>query len=222
VRLSVGIITYNEEKILETTLRSIENIADEIIIVDSYSNDRTVEIANMHGAIVFSEEWKGFGPQKNSVLEKCSGEWVLLIDADEEISEVLKNKIINIINNKNSYDVYKINRSSICFGKRIKYGGWSNQYAVRLWKRKSVIINNNLVHEEFITEKEIGKITEQINHHTYLTLKDYLERFNRYTSLGAKEYYKRGKKANFFGIVINPIFKFIRMYFFRLSFLDWV
>ena len=138
------------------------------------------------------------------------------------VSGILKKKIVSIINSENDYDVYKINRSSICFGKKINYGGWSNQYAVRLWKKGMVIINNNLVHEEFITEKKIGKVQEHINHHTYLTLKDYLDRFNKYTSLGAKEYHKRGKKANFFGIVINPIFKFIRMYFFRLGFLDGV
>jgi len=131
-------------------------------------------------------------------------------------------KIKEILNGKNEFDVYKINRSSICFGKRIKYGGWSNQYATRLWKKNSVKINNNLVHEDFLTEKFIGKIQEHINHHSYLSLSDYLIRFNRYTSLGAEEYYKKGKKTNIFGIIINPIFKFLRMYIIRLGFLDGV
>lgn len=222
MKLSVGIITFNEEKILGKTLESVKKIADEIIIVDSNSTDKTVEIAESFGAKVHNEEWRGFGPQKNSVIDKCQGEWILLIDADEELSPSLVEKILEIINGKNEFDVYKINRSSICFGKRIKYGGWSNQYATRLWKKDSVKINNNLVHEDFLTEKSIGKIQEHINHHSYLSLSDYLTRFNRYTSLGAEEYYKKGKKTNIFGIIINPIFKFLRMYIIRLGFLDGV
>lgn len=220
MKLSVGIITFNEEKILETTLNSVKKIADEIVILDSDSSDRTVEIAEKFGAKVYSEEWKGFGPQKNSVIEKCQSEWILLIDADEELSESLVERIKEIINGKNKFEVYKINRSSICFGKRIKFGGWSNQYATRLWKKGSVKINDNLVHEEFLTEKEVGMIKEHINHHSYLSLSDYLTRFNRYTTLGAEEYYKKNKKTGIFGIAINPIFKFIRMYIFRLGFLD--
>lgn len=220
MKLSVGLITFNEERILGTTLQSVKEIADEIIIVDSYSQDKTLEIAKEFGAKIYSEEWKGFGLQKNSVIEKCSGDWILLIDADEELSKDLVEKIKEIKDGNSKYKVYSINRSSICFGKRIRYGGWSNQYAIRLWRKKSVKVNENLVHEEFITEEEIGKIKEHINHHSYLSLEAYLAKFNRYTSLGAEEYYKRGKKSNIFGIVINPIFKFLRMYFFRLGFLD--
>jgi len=220
MKLSVGIITLNEEKIIGKTLKSVEEIADEIIIVDSNSSDKTIEIAKSFGAKVFTEDWKGFGPQKNSVIDKCNGEWILLIDADEELSEKLVSKIKEIINGKNDYNVYKINRSSVCFGKRIRYGGWSNQYAVRLWKKNSVKVNDNFVHEDYLTEENIGFIKENINHYSYLTLEDYLSRFNRYTTLGAEEYYKRGKNTGIFSIVVNPIFKFIRMYIFRLGFLD--
>ena len=220
MKLSVGIITLNEEKIIEKTLKSVEAIADEIIIVDSNSSDKTIEIAKSFGAKVFIEDWKGFGPQKNSVIEKCNGDWILLIDADEELSEGLVQKIREIVNGKNDYNVYKINRSSVCFGKRIRYGGWSNQYAVRLWKKNSVKVNDNFVHEDYLTKESIGFIKENINHYSYLSLEDYLSRFNRYTTLGAEEYYKRGKKAGVFSIVINPIFKFLRMYIIRLGFLD--
>ena len=222
MKLSVGIITFNEEKILGKTLESVKKIADEIIVVDSNSTDKTVEIAESFGAKVYNEAWKGFGPQKNSVIDKCLGEWILLIDADEELSPSLVEKISETINGKNEFEVYRINRSSVCFGKRIKYGGWSNQYATRLWKKDCVKINDNLVHEEFLSEKPIGKIKEHINHHSYLSLSDYLTRFNRYTTLGAEEYYKKGKKTNIFGIAINPIFKFLRMYIVRLGFLDGV
>jgi len=219
MKLSVGLIVNNEERILGKTLDAIKDLADEIIIIDSGSTDSTIEIAKSKGTKVFLEEWKGFGPQKNSVIEKCSGEWILLIDADEVVSPELKEKIKEIIE-KNENKVYEINRCSVCFGKELKYGGWSNQYATRLWKKGSVKVSDNLVHEEFLTELPKEKIKEKIYHYTYLTLSDYIARFDRYTTLGAEEYLKRGKKASFFNIVINPFFKFIRMYIFRLGFLD--
>ena len=222
VKLSVGIITFNEERIIAKTLESVKEIADEIIIVDSYSTDKTAEIAKNYGARVFFEEWKGFGPQKNSVIEKCNGEWILLIDADEELSSELKEKILKIICKENRANVYRINRSSICFGKRIKYGGWSNQYAVRLWKKGFVKINDNFVHEEYLTKEKIENIKEYINHYSYLNLEDYLNKFNRYTTLGAEEYYKRDRKSNIFDIIVNPFLKFIKMYILRLGFLDGV
>ena len=108
MKLSVGIITFNEENRIGGTLDSVREIADEIIVVDSESTDKTVEIALSKGAKVFSEKWKGYGSQKNSVLEKCKGEWILLIDADEVISQQLKEKIKSIINSDNpSNEVYK-------------------------------------------------------------------------------------------------------------------
>jgi glycosyltransferase involved in cell wall biosynthesis len=222
MKLSIGIITFNEEKILGRTLDSVKGIADEIIIVDSNSTDSTVEIAKSFGAKVFSEDWKGFGVQKNSVLDKCNGEWILLLDADEVISTELAEKIDYIISNDSKYSVFKINLCCICFGKELKYGGWSNDYHIRLWKNGTVRYNDNLVHEGFITNEDVGKIREKIFHYSYLTLQDYFDKFNKYTTLGSKEYYKRNKKAGLFNLTLNPLFKFIRMYFIRCGFLDGI
>ena len=120
MKLSVGIITFNEENRIGKTLDSVKEIANEIIIVDSESTDKTVEIALSKGAKVFVEKWKGYGPQKNSVLEKCKGDWILLIDADEVISPQLKEKIKIIINSENpSSDVYKIKLRNIAFKREI-------------------------------------------------------------------------------------------------------
>ena len=219
--LSVGLITYNEERRLGRTLESIKNIADEIIIVDSNSTDNTVEIAKEYGAKLYVENWKGYGLQKNSVIEKCTKDWILLIDADEVISSDLSKKILEVIK-EGKEELYDINFTSVCFGKKIKHGGWSGSYRIRLFKNGIGKYNDNVVHESFETKGIKGKLAEEIFHYSYEDLSDYLSKFNRYTSEGAKEYHKRGKKANFFGIVINPIFKFIRMYFFRLGFLDGV
>lgn len=219
--LSVGIITFNEEKRLERTLESVKSFANEVIIVDSGSTDKTHEIAQRFGANFFVESWKGYGLQKNSVIDKCKENWILLIDADEVISSELKDKIIEIVNHGKE-DVYEVNFTSVCFGKKIKHGGWSGSYRIRLFKNGIGKYNDNVVHEAFITNGKIAKLKEEIFHYSYEDLADYLSKFNRYTSEGAKEYFKRGKKSNTFGIVINPFFKFIRMYIFRLGFLDGV
>ena len=219
--LSVGIITLNEEKRLERTLESVKSFADEVIIVDSGSTDKTHEIAQKFSANFFVESWKGNGLQKNSVIDKCKEDWILLIDADEVISPELKNKIIEIVNQSKD-DVYEVNFTSVCFGKKIKHGGWSGSYRIRLFKNGIGKYNDNVVHEAFITEGKIAKLQEEIFHYSYEDLADYLIKFNRYTSEGAREYFKRGKKSNIFWLVINPIFKFIRMYVFRLGFLDGI
>ena len=219
--LTVSIITLNEEKNLARTLESVKKFADEIVIVDSGSTDKTEEIAKSFNAKFYFQKWLGYGPQRNKAIELASSEWVLNIDADEEISEELAKKIVDIKDEKNSnIDVFKINFMSVCFGKKIKHGGWSNSYRIRLFKKNSGRFNENNVHEEFITNSHIGKINEYILHHSYSDLEDYFTKFNKYTTLGAIEYYKKNKKANLVSIVLNPIYKFIRMYFFRLGFLD--
>lgn len=218
--LTVAIITLNEEKNLGRTLESVKKFADEIVIVDSGSKDRTEEIAKKYGAKFYYQKWLGYGPQRNRAIELSTSEWILNIDADEEISKELADEIIKIKNSENILEVFKINFMSVCFGKKIKYGGWSNTYRIRLFRKNSGKFNENNVHEEFITCAEITKINKYIYHHSYSDLADYFEKFNKYTTLGAIEYYKKNKKANLFSIILNPIFKFLRMYIFRLGFLD--
>ena len=190
MKLSVGIITFNEENRIGKTIDAIKGIADEIIVVDSESRDRTVEIAKFKGAKVFVEKWKGYGPQKNSVLEKCCGEWILLLDADEVVSPELKEKIKMIINSSNpSSEVYKIKLRNIAFGRKIKFGGWDD-YVIRLWKNGKVKISNREVHEKYQTKEKIEKINEIIIHYTYDSIEEFWEKLNRYTSQSAKEYIK--------------------------------
>ena len=220
MKLSVGLITFNEENRIGKTIDAIRDIADEIIIVDSESKDRTVEIAEFKGAKVFVEKWKGYGPQKNSVLEKCQGEWVLLLDADEVVSPELKEKIKSIINDeKPSSDVYKIKLRNIAFGKEIKFGGWDD-YVIRLWKNGKVKISNREVHEQYQTESKIEKINEKIIHYTYDSIEEFLEKLNRYTSQSATEYIKHKKSASFLKIYSKMLFRFVKMYIFQFGVLD--
>ena len=222
MKLSVAMITLNEEKILDKTLAAIKDIADEIVIVDSGSTDKTKSIAQKYNAKFFVESWKGYGPQRNSAIDKCSGEWILNIDADEEISPKLKDRIKKIKEENSDKKVYSINFTSVCFGKKIKHGGWSNSYRIRLFRKEAGRFNDNMVHEEFQTGDKVYTLKEEIYHHSYISLEDYFNKFNRYTTEGAIEYYKKGKKSNVFQIAINPMFKFLRMYIIRLGFLDGI
>jgi glycosyltransferase involved in cell wall biosynthesis len=220
--LSVCLITKNEEANLSRTLVSVEGLADEIIVVDSGSTDKTVTIAKSFNANVFIEDWKGYGQQKNSAIEKCNGDWILLIDADEVITGQLKEKIRSMINQPKSKDIYFIRFLTICFGKRIRYGGWSGFYRVRLFKRDAGRYNNNFVHESFIASpgKTTGRIRNDILHYTYLSIQDYIDKSNRYTSEGAIEYFRRGKRSSLITQMFSPLAKFIKMYFLKLGFLD--
>ena len=217
--LTVAMITLNEEKNLERTLKSVQDFADEIVIVDSGSTDKTEEIAKRFGAKFVYQKWLGYGPQKNKAIELSTSDWILNIDADEEISPELANKI-KAIKENSRYKVYKINFMSVCFNKKIKHGGWSNTYRIRLFRKNAGSYNENSVHEEFVTTHEIAKLHKYIYHHSYSDLADYFEKFNKYTTLGAIEYYKKGKKASLISIVLSPIYKFLRMYIVRLGFLD--
>ena len=222
--LSVAIMTYNEEKNLKRTLQSISKNADEIVIIDGGSTDNTENIAKEFKANFYVEQWKGYGKQRNSAIEKCKEEWILNIDADEEASLELLENIKKIIQKpiNSEQKVYEINRVSFCFGKKLKHGGWGTSYAIRLFTKKSGYFNDNTVHEEFVTEINIERLKGDLYHHSYLTLEDYFSKFNRYTTEGALDYYKKGKKSSLFQILFNPIYKFIKMYIIRLGFLDGV
>lgn len=222
MRLSVCLITKNEEANLLRTLTSIEGLADEIVIVDSGSTDSTLAIAKSFNAVIYHEEWKGYGQQKNVAIEKCKGAWILLIDADEAISQKLKDKIRNIIVQLHPKDIYRIRFLTVCFGKKILFGGWSGFYRVRLFKKDAGRYNDNIVHESFVPnhDKKTGHIVQNILHYTYANIDDYLEKCNRYTTEGSLEYLRRGKRCGITSQVFSPIIKFTKMYFFKLGFLD--
>ncbi|MDR2448733.1 MAG: glycosyltransferase family 2 protein [Prevotellaceae bacterium] len=221
MNLSVGITTYNEEKNLPRTLSAVKELADEIIIVDSGSTDRTVEIAQSFQAKVYIEDWKGIGLQKRSVVDKCSGKWILLIDADEEITDPLKYAIQEIITiNKREKEVYKIRFKTICFGKRIKYGGWSNFYKVRLFLSGTGQHDDKRAHENFITDRPIGFLKKDINHYTYTYMEDCLHKLNVYSSEVAIQYQQKGKRKSALNIYLGALFDFVKRYFILLGFLD--
>jgi glycosyltransferase involved in cell wall biosynthesis len=240
MRLSVVIITFNEEANLGRTLASVQAlVADgkgEIIVVDSGSTDRTVEIAKSFGAKVFVEEWKGFAAQKNSAIDKATGDWILSLDADEEVSTGMREFLVLTLFGRHQQEFEHFRGGMIfsrrnCFlGRRIRHGGFYPDPKLRLFRLGSARFEDRPVHEDLRLNEgteyrpslfyEMGDPIEII-HHSYPTLSDYIEHMNRYSSLGAEMVVAKGKvRFSAINIVARPIATFVYNYFFRLGFLD--
>jgi glycosyltransferase involved in cell wall biosynthesis len=258
--LSVVIITHNEEANIGRTLASAQPlVADskgEVIVVDSGSTDRTVEIAKSYGAKVFVEDWKGYAAQKNSAIDKARGEWILSLDADEELEKGLPGEIYAATQglhrvdsagskpgNEDSLETIEqvmameearargestdligfwLPRKNFFLGRLVKYGGFSPDRKLRLFRRDTTRFEDRLVHEDVRPIKGMtGILKYAVLHHSYPTLRDYIDHMNQYSSLGAEMVAARGRASfSVFDILFRPASTFIYNYFFRLGFLD--
>jgi glycosyltransferase involved in cell wall biosynthesis len=231
--LSVAIIACNEELNLARTLASVQ-WANEIVVVDSLSTDRTVEVARAHGAKVFVEPWKGFAAQKNSALTKCTGDWVLTLDADEEVSDGLRTLITALLAGEPEFDAYFLPRRNLFLGRWMRHGGLYPDPKLRLFKRASAQFEGRPVHETLQFAGKAGTIVgprwsegDDLIHYAYPTLESYIDHMNRYSTLGAKvamEEQKRSGGALAFArnALLNPLATFAYNYIFRLGFLDGI
>jgi glycosyltransferase involved in cell wall biosynthesis len=243
VTLSVVIITHNEEANLGRTLSGVKALVSggkgEIIVVDSASTDRTVEIAKSFGAKVFVEEWKGYAAQKNSAIDKATGNWILSLDADEEVSDGMREFLLLILFGSHSGEFVNF-RGGVLFGRRnyflgrwIRRGGFYPDTKIRLFRPGTARFEDRPVHEDIQLATGLPKYDPQptynmgdaidIIHHSYPTLSDYIEHMNRYSSLGAEMVVaKANGKIRFSvaNIVLRPLATFVYNYFLRLGFLD--
>jgi len=250
VTLSIVIITFNEEANLSRTLASVQPlVADgkgEIIVVDSGSTDRTVEIARAHGAKVFVEEWKGYAAQKNSAIDKAEGDYIFSLDADEEVSDELAQEIRGVVQYPPQGDKFRqklpdgtsspifvngfwMPRRNYFLGRWIKRGGFWPDRKLRLFRRGSGRFKEAAVHEILEVEEyssngivlSSGRLRGALLHHSYPALSDYIDHMNRYSSLGAEMAVAKGQGGfSLFNIVVRPLATFVYNYFFRLGFLD--
>jgi glycosyltransferase involved in cell wall biosynthesis len=224
--LSVCIITCNEEANLGRTLESVSALVKEskgeIIVVDSGSTDRTVEIAKSCGAKVFSEPWKGYAAQKNSTIAKATGGWVLLLDADEAISRELAAEIPRAMGpNVSGPAGYWIPRRNLFLGRWIKHGGFYPDRKLRLFRKGAGRVEDRLVHETIQLEGPAGILKGDLLHSAYPTLTGYIEHMNKYSSLGAQMAAQKSRRGfSLINIVIRPWLTFFYNYFLRLGFLD--
>jgi glycosyltransferase involved in cell wall biosynthesis len=217
--ISVAIITLNEEERLPKCLESL-SFADEVVVVDANSTDRTVKIAKNHGAKVYVEAWQGFGRQKQKAINLCSNSWVLILDADERISEESAAEIKAIINVPTPQNSYSLPRKNIFLGRWIKHAGWWPDRVVRLINKEHCSMSKSLVHESIQVEGVVGSLNNPIIHFATRNLQHTMEKMNNYSSAGAQDMLCSGAKSNFCKAVSRAVWAFFYNYIIRLGFLD--
>ncbi|MBK9246780.1 MAG: glycosyltransferase family 2 protein [Ignavibacteria bacterium] len=215
--LSVALISFNEEANIGRTLQSILRIASEIIVVDSHSIDSTCEIAEQYGAKVFIEDWKGFGQQKQSALDKCANDWILFLDCDEVVSSELLQSISNAISGE--INSFKLKRKTYYCGKLLEHT-WQPDEQLRLVHKSSNPVWKNNIHEYLYVDAKVETLQGFLIHYTYKNIEDHFLKTITYAQLSAVEYHRKGRKAHWYNLIINPIIGFIKRYVIELGFLD--
>ena len=219
--LSVILITRNEEANLEACLASLEGIAHQIVVVDTNSADRTLEIAQRHGALISQpEDWPGFGPQKNRALALATGEWVLSLDADERLTPALKSEILTAIHHSAHVDCFAIPRLSWYCGRFIRHSGWSPDYVDRLFKRGTAQFSDDLVHERLIPSGQVAKLKNPLLHYSFMNYSQVLQKLDRYSTASAEQAFAKGKTSSPVSAVLHGAWAFFRTYVLRAGFLD--
>ena len=219
--LSVAVITKNEAHRIERCLRSV-TFADQVVVLDSGSTDDTVAVARRLGAEVqVTPDWPGFGVQKNRALAICRHPWVLSIDADEEVSDDLRDAIVAVVSaeQQSSANGYWISRSSRFCGQTIRFGLWRNDQVLRLFRRTGGRFSDDLVHERVICPEPLGRLSGTLHHDSVDSIADAKEKSVRYARAGAIQLRARGKGGRY-DAWTHALWSFVRGYFLRLGFLD--
>lgn len=216
-KISAAIITNNEEANIERCLKSLFWV-DEIVVVDSFSTDKTIDICRKYNCKIFQTEWKGFGITKKFAVDNASHDWILSIDSDEVVTDELKNKIEDILS-KPEFNGYKIRRRSFYLSREIKHCGWDKDFPLRLFNRKYGNFNEDLVHESVVLKEQKSKISEPLLHYTYPTINLHISKMNRYSELAQSKNIEN-KKYSILASMFFGINKFLKMYVLQKGFLD--
>ena len=218
-RLSLFVITKNEEKNIAKCILSARSIVNEIIVVDSFSQDKTALICRDLGAIVFEHKFENFTQQKNFALSKVSGNWALSLDADETLTPQLAEEIRQAIAS-HQYDGYQLPRVNNFWGKQMRHSGLNKEFLLRLVRTKKAKFTGGHVHEQLTVTGKVGRLKNVFEHHPYDTIESYLQKFNHYTTLAAKTMHQDGKHFHLIPAVLRLPFDFVKRYFFQLGFMD--
>jgi len=221
--LSVCIITRNEELRLPRCLGAL-GFADEVIVVDSGSDDATQKIARKSGARVFHRDFDGYIAQKNHAISFATHRWILIVDADEVVPEDLAKEIREIVDRSGSqapaYRVYRVPRLTWYLGRWIRHSGWYPDYNIRFFEAGAARMQGGAVHETGATDHPIGTLRHPLEHYSYAGISDHLQRIDHYTTLVARDRFERGKRAGLIGALFRGIWKFFVAYVLRGGFLD--
>jgi glycosyltransferase involved in cell wall biosynthesis len=224
IKISSIIIAKNEQSNIRRCLDSQIGVIDDLVLlIDSSTTDDTFKIASSYPGIYCEiVDWKGFADMKTYALSKTKNQWVFWIDADEEITNELKIELESFKESLPKYKGYKVARRAFFLGKWIKHSGWYPSMVTRLFNKNFAQFNSKSVHEGLKINGEIGSLKNDLNHYTDPTIDHYFKKFNSYTSLAALDLFNQGKKASLVDFLFRPIFLFVKMYIFRLGFLDGI
>jgi glycosyltransferase involved in cell wall biosynthesis len=219
VKISATIIACNEER---NIVRAIESLrcCDEIIVVDSGSNDRTIELATNLGARVIDNPWTGYASQKNFASEQAANDWILSIDADESVSEALEGEIWHIKKNGTGCDAYTVPRMAQYLGRWILHSGWYPDRKVRLFNRRRARWVGDYVHESVQVDGRVGHLKSNLLHFTCSSLSEHLKTMDQYTTLAAEQIVAQKKPIGLQHLLAEPVWTFIQTYFFKRGYLD--
>ncbi len=222
VPLSVAIITFNEEKNLDRCLQSVQALADEIIILDSFSTDQTEHIALQHGAHFVQEKFKGYIEQKNRALELTSNSFVLSLDADESLNTHLQNAIRAEKEKGFPQQAYRMNRCTSYCGKFIRHGIWYPDRKIRLLNKASGQWGGVNPHDRIILKDGVtaSYLPGEILHYSFSTMEELIQQGNKFSTISADQLFKQGKRTSLLKILVNPAWAFFNGYILRLGFLD--
>ncbi len=216
MKISAAVVTFNEGANIERCLKSLD-FCDEIVVVDSKSIDNTVRAAKKYTDKIFLRDFTGFSDVKNHAVSKCKNPWIFSLDADEEVSLALKEKILQTVSEKDALDGYLIKRADFFLGRQIRHCGWEKDYQLRLFKRSKGSFDGKPVHESVLIKGVVGKINEPIFHYSYPDSRSYFIKMNRYTTMQADE---KRRSMLVLRMIFAPFFKFFKMYFLKAGFLD--
>lgn len=220
MRLSAIVITHNERSNISDCLQSLAFV-DEVIVLDHASTDGTGDIARSLGArVVVTEDWPGFGPQKNRVLDLAAGEWVLSIDADERVTPELRDEILKSIMQPGIFTCFSIPRSSLFCGRFMRHSGWSPDFVDRLFRNGSARFSDDLVHERLLFEGPCQRLNRPLLHYSFRDFSDVLQKVDRYSTASAAQAFSSGKRASVFTALGHGLWAFVRTYILRGGFLD--
>lgn len=220
-KLTAIVPVYNEEQNIDDCLQGL-TWADEILVVDSGSRDATRAIARRYTDRILQHEYINSAAQKNWAIPQARYDWVLIVDADERVTEDLRREIQQVLATTGGppCDGYRIRRQSYFWGKPIRYCGWQHDRVLRLFNRHKGRYEEKEVHADVTMDGPVGDLRSSLIHYTYRNFNQYFVKFHRYTDWGALELQKQGQRARWYHLLLHPMFRFFRMYIFQRGFLD--
>lgn len=223
MKITATVITFNEEHNIAAALESL-SWADEIIVVDSESNDRTAEVARAYTDRIFVRPWPGYSAQKNFAAEQAANDWIFSLDADERVSRELTDSIRQLKGRaaEPGSAGFEMSRLTFYLGRWIKHSGWRPDYKSRLYHRRRARWRGDYVHETLEMDGTVERLSGDILHHTVRDASEHHLRMDRYTTLAAEQAYLQGKRASLLSLLISPGIVFLRSYILKLGFLDGI